>query len=65
MGFVDYLRMGMGWWSSVPPALGSLSIERVSVRPSLTVDSKNNQSLGIGDFEVTPTELTIDRVEIK
>lgn len=54
----------MGWWSSVPAAVGSLSVERIRCVPGLVVDTRANQRLVVGGYDVDAEVLEVDRVEV-
>ena len=67
MGFVDYFRMGMGWWSNPPAApavIGSILVDRVECGPSVLVDGYDRPEITIDDYSLTTSDIEVGGVEV-
>lgn len=65
MGFVDFFRMGMGWWSAPYVAPGSLDVDRVECGSSLSIEGVDLGALGIDDYDLSSDLLAVDAVETR
>jgi len=64
VGFVDYLRMMTGWWSSPLLPSGALRVDRVSSDASLSVTGYSVGGLEVQGASCDADQLVVDGVEV-